>query len=490
MTFSKSSVFWLAASAGLALAIHGEASAQAPDLVAPASAPAPAPKPSAPAPFDSNSDRGRMLTLLGLPMPPARAAGSNTTDESKARPADSKYPDPLVLNNGQPVKDAATWWKVRRGEIFEEFAREVYGRIPPNTPKVTWEVTKTDDDGKVKTKTITGHIDNARFPALSPTIALTLKTPSEATGPVPVVVYAQAFGGFGPRAGAPPAAGAPVAAPGTAPAAAPNAATSAPAPAGRGRGPGGPNQLQTLTLAKGWGYATFDTNTVQPDSAAGLTQGIIGLMNQGEMRTKPDEWGVLMAWSWGLSKSIDYFETDRDVDARQLAVDGFSRWGKTAVLAAAVDSRWALAWAGDSGEGGTKMNRRNFGETVDMVAQNFPYWMAGNFQKYVGHWEAMTVDAHELVALVAPRPVFITGGTTDLHTDPKGMFEAAALASPVYELLGRKGLGTITMPEADVALISGDVGYRMHTGAHTPAPDYETFLEFCAKYFKAPPAKR
>lgn len=420
-----------------------------------------------------------MLKLLDLPVPPPPAASSDSHDEAQALPPDSKFPDPLVLKNGQPVRDAATWWNKRRPEIFEEFARDIYGRVPPNTPEVAWEVTKTENDGTVKTKTIVGKIDNSRYPAIAPTIQLTLKTPSNASGPVPVIVYAQAFSGFRRRPNNPP----------PSPAASTDASAPPRANPPRNRpAPQGPS-LETLTLEKGWGYATFDTASVQPDNAAGLTEGIIGLMNKGEMRSKPDEWGVLLAWSWGLSKSIDYFETDQDVDAKQLAVDGFSRWGKTAVLAAALDQRWALAWAGDSGEGGTKMHRRNFGETVDMVAQNFPWWMAGNFQKFFGRWEDMTVDAHELVALVAPRPVFITGGTTDLHADSKGMFLAAALASPVYELLGAKGLGATELPPADTALISGDIGFRMHTGGHTPRPDYPAFLEFCAKYFKAPPAK-
>ncbi|MEI6861906.1 MAG: hypothetical protein WCL04_06600, partial [Verrucomicrobiota bacterium] len=459
---------------------------------------------AAPAPFDADSDRGRMLTLLGLPVPPPRAGAENTVDESIATPPGMKYPDPLVLKNGQPVKDAATWRNVRRPEIFEEFARDIYGRVPANTPKVTWAVTNTQDDGTVKTKTIVGTIDNSGFPSISPTIQVTLKTPSNAGGPVPVIVYASAgAGGGGRRGGAPargavagaPAAGATAAlalapAPATAVAAAPTAPV-APSGGQRGGGQAGPS-LEELTLAQGWGYATFNTSSVQPDNAAGLTDGIIGLMNKGQMRSKSDEWGVLMAWSWGLSKSIDYFETDKDVDAKQLVVDGFSRWGKTAVLAAAYDQRWAIAWAGDSGQSGTKMNRRNFGETVDMVAQNFPWWMAGNFQKFFGpeNWDKMTVDSHELVALVAPRPVFITGGTMDQHTDAKGMFLAGALASPVYELLGKKGLGTTEMPPADTALITGDIGYRMHTGGHTPAPDLTTFIEFCAKYIKAPSAKK
>lgn len=471
-----------------AVCVHG-ADIPAANPTAPASTVAAG---AAPAAFDPNSDRGRMLALLGRSIPPPPAAPSNT-DEAKAMPPGATYPDPLVLKSGQLVRDAATWWNRRRPEIFEEFARDVYGRIPAGTPEVTWEVTKTEDDGTVKTKTVVGKIDNSRHPALSPTIQITLKTPSKAAGPVPVIVYAQAFGGGGPRGrGGVPAAAAPDAAATRAAGLAPEtqaAARGGPTPGGAGRGPAGPT-LETLTLEKGWGYATFNTASVQPDNAAGLTQGIIGLMNRGEMRAKPDQWGVLMAWSWGLSKSIDYFERDPDVDAKQLAVDGFSRWGKTAVLAAAVDQRWALAWAGNSGQSGTKMNRRNFGETVDMVAQNFPYWMAGNFQKFVGRWQDMTVDSHELVALVAPRPVFITAGTTDLHADPKGMFLAGALASPVYELLGKKGVGATELPPPDTALISGEVGFRLHTGGHTPLPDYATFLEFCGKYFKAPSMKK
>lgn len=473
--------------------------------VSPVVAPAPSAT-KAPAPFDPTSDRGRMLSRLGLPVPPPRAAPSNTTDESKALPAHSRLPDPLVLNNGQPVTTAAVWWQQRRAEIFEEFQRDIYGRIPANTPKVTWGITKTEDDGVVKTKTVVGKIDNSRFPALAPSIQLVVKTPSQAGGPVPLIVYASggSFGGAR-RGGPPPPGGAGQGAEGASatrpPATAASTAASTAAgavfparggagfgPGAGGRGPAGPS-LETLTLAKGWGYATFNTSSVQPDSAAGLTEGIIGLMNEGKMRARPDEWGVLMAWAWGLSKSVDYFETDRDVDAQQLAIDGFSRWGKTAVLAAALEPRWALAWAGNSGQSGTKINRRNFGETVDMVAQNFPWWMAGNFQKFFGNWEAMTVDSHELVALVAPRPVFITAGTTDLHCDPQGMFAAAALASPVYELLGRKGLGAKTMPEPDVALVSGELGFRLHTGGHTPAPDYATFLEFCGKYFAVRPSR-
>ncbi len=169
-----------------------------------------APVPSAtkaPAPFDPTSDRGRMLNRLGLPVPPPRAAPSNTTDESTALPAHSRIPDPLVLNNGQPVTTAAVWWQQRRAEIFEEFQRDIYGRIPANTPKVTWAITKTEDDGVVKTKTVVGKIDNSRFPAVAPSIQLVVKTPSQAGGPVPLIVYASGGSFGGARRGGPPASG-------------------------------------------------------------------------------------------------------------------------------------------------------------------------------------------------------------------------------------------------------------------------------------------
>ncbi|HTB61946.1 MAG TPA: hypothetical protein VK737_00025, partial [Opitutales bacterium] len=371
-------------------------------LLAAMTAASPARAQNTPAVGSNNpTDLERMIAILNIPTPPPpRPAGvAETHDEAKVAPY--TLPDPLKLKNGQMVTTAEMWWKQRRPEIYEDSMREIYGKIPANTPKITWEVVSTTDNGRIKTKNVLGHIDNSSYPAATPTIQLIVNTPSNAPGRVPMIVELSAPG-FGFPAG-------PVADPGpnTQEMAAISSAlkklieandpsttdifekhptyamlgSGAPPTGQNAAGAAGPaaNSPEAQILALGWGYALYNTGSVQADSNAGLTQGIIGLMNKGQPRSRPDEWGVLAAWAWGLSKSVDYFETDKDVDAKQLALQGFSRWGKTAVLAAAIEPRWALAWAGDSGEGGTKINRRDYGETVDDVAKNFYWWMAGNF---------------------------------------------------------------------------------------------------------------
>jgi hypothetical protein len=385
-------------------------------------------------------------------------------DEAKANP----YPIPelLVMKNGQLVRDAAAWWGRRRPEIMNDFLTEIYGRIPEDVPRVTWEVTSVNVVGAVKTKTIVGHIDNSAFPAATPSINLTLCLPADAAGPVPVMVVIPPFGGGrNPNRGA-------ASAPGTG--------------NGASRSPPDPSPMQQV-LARGWGYAEFNAVGLQPDNAAGVARGIIGLVNKGGPN-RPDEWGALTAWAWGLSRSIDYFETDKDVDARRLGVEGHSRWGKTALWGAALDQRWAIVYASCSGEGGAKLLRRNYGETTDNIAGS--HWMAGNFRKYGGHWNDLPVDAHELIALVAPRPVFVTGGTQDQQADPHGEFMAEVAAGPAYRLLGGRDLGTSEMPAPNTALISGDIAFREHVGPHTDLPDWPTFLEFASRYFTAHAAKR
>jgi len=374
-------------------------------------------------------------------------------DEAKANPF--PLPKALVLANGQPVNSATQWWQQRRPEILEAFRSEIYGRIPAGTPPVTWKVTATTDTGGTRTKTILGQIDNSSYPGAAPVIQVTLTLPAHASGPVPVIV---------------------VVAPGEGP---PRPRPNGGAAAGHGPNASLPSPLEQV-LARGWGVARFDTDSLQPDSASGLTRGIIGLMSRGRPRARPDDWGVVAAWVWGLSRVIDYFETDPDVDARRLGVEGHSRWGKTALWAAASDPRWAIVYASCSGEGGAKLFRRNFGETTDNLAGS--YWMAGAFRKYGGHWNDLPVDAHELIALVAPRPAFITGATQDPWSDPHGEFLAAVAAGPVYRLLGRRDLGTATMPGPDVALVSGEVAFREHAGAHTDGPDWPVFLAYASRY--------
>ncbi len=217
-----------------------------------------------------------------------------------------------------------------------------------------------------------------------------------------------------------------------------------------------------------------------------MKEGIIGLVNKGQPR-KPDDWGVLRAWAWGASKVLDYLETDKAVNAKEVGLEGHSRWGKATIVAMAYDQRFAIAYVSSSGEGGAKMHRRNWGELVENVAANSEYhWMAGNFMKYAGplNWNDMPVDSHELVAMCAPRPVFLSAGATngDGWVDAKGTFLAGAYAGSVYKLLGKKDMGTVEFPAIETALIDGDVAFRQHkAAAHTDQPNWPTFLTFASR---------
>jgi len=416
-------------------------------------------------------------------------------DEAKANPFPN-LPDPLTLKNGKKVTKAADWWNQRRPEIVEDFDREIYGRGPKNTPHVKWEVTNsvngTNGDFAIVTKTLVGTVDNSKDPDIEVKIQLTLTTPANATHAVPVVMQ---FGGFG-IAGATTSAEAEGRPPYL-----PNA--FAPAPAGRGgagRGatplppppPTGPTWQQQV-LSRGWGYAILVPGSIQADNGWGLTLGIIGLMNKGQPR-QPDDWGVLRAWAWGASRALDYFETDAAVDAAHVAIEGHSRYGKAALVAMAYDPRMWIAYISSSGEGGAKLHRRDWGEIVENVAGSGEYhWMAGNFIKYSGplQWNDLPVDAHELIALCAPRPVFISGGATngDGWVDAKGMFLAAAAAGPVYRLLGKKDLGTTEFPPIETALVDGDVAFRQHSAGHTDGPNWSFFIQFASRYLGNGPAR-
>ncbi|HEY1490412.1 MAG TPA: acetylxylan esterase, partial [Verrucomicrobiae bacterium] len=267
--------------------------------------------------------------------------------------------------------------------------------------------------------------------------------------------------------------------------------TNGPARGGFGSNTGPTWQQQVL--ARGWGYAVVMPYTVQADNGAGLTQGIIGLVNKGQHR-KPDDWGALRAWAWGASRALDYFETDPAVDARQVGLEGHSRFGKATLVTMAFDPRFAIAYVSSSGEGGAKLHRRNWGEVVENIAGTGEYhWMAGNFIKYAGplNWGDLPVDAHELIAMCAPRPVFISAGVKeqgDGWVDAKGSFLAAAAAGPVYVLLGKKDMGTTNFPPVETTLIDGDIAFRQHSGGHTDAPNWPTFLQFAGRYLKVPAA--
>ena len=423
---------------------------------------------SPPAVLTAEQDHQRMMDLLqikslrpGANPNDAKAANAVNYDEAKANPYPN-LPDPLLLKSGKRIATPRDWWNRRRNEIVEDFDREVYGRVPRNPPRVSWQVTSVthEQSGAVPiiVKRLVGHADNSSYPAISVDIQLTLTTPANAAGPVPVIME---FGFVFPQGFRPP--------PGFTP-------------------PPGPTWQEQL-LAHGWGYAVLIPTSYQADNGAGLTSGIIGLSNKGQPR-KPDDWGALRAWAWGASRALDYFETDKSVDAKHVGIEGLSRYGKAALVTMAYDQRFAVGFIGSSGEGGAKLHRRNFGELVENVAGTGEYhWMAGNFLKYAGPLTAsdLPVDAHELIALCAPRPVFISAGSPKVEgqgIDQRGMFMAAVAAGPVYRLLGKRDLGTNTLPPLETSLIDGDIAWRQHSGGHTTGPNWPAFIQFASRYFE------
>ena len=437
---------------------------------------APVPALNGPVQLTAAEDHQRMLDQLHIAAlrpgvsPNAKSPNPVNYDESKANPWPN-LPSPLVLNNGKPVKTAKVWWTKRRPELVEMFNREILGRVPADVPPVRWEVvsiTPGHEDGPAGgiatvTKKLIGHVDNSAYPAITVNIEASLTLPADARKPVPVVMEIT-FENYPINPNRPPAA------------------------------PPKPDPLPTWkqqVLAKGWGYALFYPTTLQADNGAGLTHGIIGLANHGQPR-KLDDWGALRAWAWGTSRLLDYLETDHGVDARHVAIEGHSRFGKTALVAMAYDSRFAVAYVNSSGAGGADLARRHYGEQLENIAGTGEYhWMDGNYLKYAESSPReitpadMPVDTHELIALCAPRPVFIGGGTTqggDAWADVRGTFIAEVAAGPVYKLLGAKDLGTETFPPIGTALISGELGFRQHPGGHTPLPDFPTFITFASRY--------
>jgi hypothetical protein len=424
----------------------------------------------------SEQDHQRTLDLLRIaslrrgPDGDPQSPHAANFDETKVTPY-PPLPDPLTLKNGQKVTTAEVWWNERRREIVEDFDREIYGRVPQSAPKVTWEIVSASKESTgnvpVIKKKLVGHVDHSGYPLITVDIQLELTVPANAAGPVPVMMEF----GLSPEALA----------------AIRKRFTEAQWATLVGPGP----TWQQQVLAKGWGYAVLIPTSVQADNGAGLTQGVIGLVNKGQPR-KLDDWGALRAWAWGASRALDYFATDKSVDAKQVGIEGLSRYGKATLVTMAYDTRFAIAFVGSSGEGGAKILRRNFGEQVENVASTSEYhWMAGNFLKYAGPLTPndLPVDAHELIALCAPRPVFISSGSQQVEggwVDAKGMFLAALAAGPVYKLLGRQGLGTTEFPPMGTPLIEGDVAFRQHGGGHTTGPNWPTFLTFASRYIKEP----
>ncbi len=415
----------------------------------------------------NNLDHQLMMKELGIkelrpgPSGDPNAPNAANADESKVLPY--TLPDPLTFNNGEKVTTPSQWIK-RRKEIKEDFDNEIYGRVPQNVPSVKWEIVSQKDTiiGKYSAhvKNLIGHVDNSSDPVINVNIQLTLTTPANIKKPVPVMMEF----GF-------------------------NFSTFFKMNEKMIKLIDSLSSWQPQVLSKGWGYAILVPTSFQADNGAGLREGIIGLVNKGQPR-KLDDWGTLRAWAWGASRALDYFETDKDVDAKRVGIEGLSRYGKAAIVTMAYDKRFAIGFIGSSGAGGAKLLRRVFGEQVENLASSYEYhWFAPNFIKYAGPLTPndLPVDAHELIAMCAPRPIFISCGSPKIEgnwIDGRGQFQAAVAAGPVYKLLGKKDLGTTKMPPMGTALIDGDIAFRQHFGGHTTIDNWPTFIIFAEKYFE------
>jgi GH35 family endo-1,4-beta-xylanase len=448
--------------------------------------------------FTTAQDHRDMLSQLGITkLRPGRSSSPESQnaanyDEAKANPY-PKLPEILKTATDGTIGSSEVWWNKRRPELVELLEREVYGRIPENVPNVKWEVRQTREveaGGKPAMQTeLVGVVDNSACPEIEVNISMSLTLPKNVQGPVPVLLSfgwtpfemeRSNFRGFGRR----------------------------------GDGPRPPSKLDKL-IAAGWGCATLNPSTVQDDAGgwqprrfgpgadpnakptgAGLTRGIIGLANLGQPRS-PDEWGALRAWGWGASRALDYLETVREVDARRVGIAGVSRYGKAALVAMAFDQRFAMGLIASSGAGGTKLFRRNFGESLENLASSGAYhWMAGNYLKYSAEESTfgrrtaddLPVDSHMTIALCAPRLVFISHGIPekgDAHwLDHQGSFMAAIAAQPVFRLLGARDLGRSDdytkekMPGVNVDMLDGALAWRQHDGGHTDEPNVEHFIQW------------
>lgn len=433
-------------------------------------------------------------------VPSPRAVANIPVNNTEANVAPYTLPDTLTLLNGQPVKDAAAWAKLRRPEIVKFYETQVYGRIPATAPKVTWTVTSVDRTalgGAAVLKQLVGHMGGPDGPAIN----VTLYTPAHATKPVPVLVGFQ-FGARPPAAGAAPAANAapapaaaatPPANAAVAPAAAAAtvaAGAAAPAAAARaGRGaPAGPPIARMIEA--GFGYASLSKGDIETDIEGAALNPNVNIARKlalapGQTAPAADEWGAIAAWAWGLSRVMDYFETDHDVDATRVAITGGSRLGKTVLWAGVNDPRIAMVIACSSGEGGAALARRNYGETIaHLVAPTrYPYQFAANYQKYAAHPEEMPMDTHLLVAAMAPRPLLLHAAANgDQWSDPKGEYLAAIAATPAYRLLGKKGVDrTVQQEPVTSELVGEDLAFYLNNGGHA-ALNYDVALPFMTKH--------
>lgn len=472
--------------------------------------------------FTTQEDHANMMKQLGItevrPGPSGNENAPNHAnyDESIANPC-PELPDILTTNKGKKVTNAKTWWSKRRPELVEGIENELYGKLPENIPSVTWTVEVEDREWVRRTpviaKKLVGHVDNSEYPLIDVNINMMLVVPTNVEGPVPVLMM---FGRPSFPAPAQPSrehmtdlnksfkemmikndpsikaifdqypAYSPV--------------TRLPRQNRWAPLPEGDLPSTEQLLAAGWGYATIEPASIQADNSAGLTRGIIGLVNKGQPRS-PDDWGSLRAWAWGAARGLDYLETDPAVNAKKVGIEGVSRYGKAALVTMAFEQRFATALIGSSGKGGTTLHRRVFGEAVEsLTGAGESHWMAGNYIKYGAEKSSfgrmtgcdLTVDSHDLIALCAPRPTFVSYGIPEegdaKWLDQKGSYMATIAAGAVWKLLGAKDLGVSNdylkevMPPYNTDMLDGHLAWRQHDGGHTDWPNMKHFIPWANKF--------
>lgn len=409
----------------------------------------------------ANADRQAMLDRLGIAEIRAGADGFNPSapnavnyDEAKA--GTPQLPDMMRLNDGRPVRNSKDWDR-RRREIVELFDREIYGRVPLTAPKITWNLVREEKASEagipVTRRWLEGVADNRDAPQASATIRVRYTLPDRPER-VPVMLsfgFPEGFKFPGPPRPADP----------------------------------GPPYTEQL-LKRGWGYAVVVANSIQADNGGELKTGVIGISLRGRPRG-PEDWGVLRAWAWGASQAREALASDAKVDRRRIGIEGLSRYGKAALVAMAYDPHFAIGFVGSSGAGGAALYRRNFGERMGNLAAGGEYhWFAGNFLRYAGPKTEfdLPIDAHMLIALSAPRPLFLGAGTVDTGdgwVDPKGSFLAAVAASPAWTVRGAKGLSASVFPPELTPVTEGDLAFRQHRGGHNNRDNWPSFIDFAVR---------
>lgn len=418
------------------------------------------------------------IALIAFPILAGYAAqrADHILDESKVPPY--TIPDPLVCLDGSKVADAQTWMTKRRPELLELYRSQMHGRSPQKPAELKFQVSTTSTsafNGLATRKEISMLVGSEPD---APVVHILLYIPNSAKQ-VPAIVGGNFDGNHtistdpdvpirdqwwwdnikkqdflkAPRLGRASAADT--------------------------------WQLETI-LKRGYALATFYRGDVEPDYPQGWKHGLRGyfLKKSGKAEFAPDDWGTIGAWAWTLSRTLDYLESDPSIDSKHVVVFGHSRLGKTALWAGATDERFALVISNNSGECGASLSKRVFGETIEDGNTTNPHWFNANFKQYDNHPERLQFDAHELIALSAPRPIYIASAELDIWADPQGEFLAAKAAEPVYRLFGKDGVGCETQPQLNHACSAGFIAYHIRTGKHSvTAYDWEQYLAYADRHF-------